>query len=484
MALLSLSRILAHWAAQDPDVPAISFEEKTLTRQELDLRTNRLARAYAARGVKQDDLVTIALPNSIEFMEAAFAVWKLGATPQPISSRLPRIERDQIIEVGNPSLVVGIDEAAAGSIASVPVGFEAPAELDDSELPERTARYLKAMTSGGSTGRPKLIVSELPGAFDPDAEFFGFRQNGAMLIPGPLYHNGPFLFSAGALFKGNHVAVMPRFDAEQTLNLIDEIQADTVYLVPTMMLRIWNLPEEVRLKYRLSSLQAAWHLAAPCPPWLKEAWIDWLGPERIFELYGGTEGQGFTVITGTEWLQHRGSVGKPMPSCQMKIVGDNGETLPAGEIGEVYIIPETGQGSTYHYIGDKAKEIDGGWESLGDLGYMDEDGYLYLTDRQTDMILSGGANIYPAEIEGAIESYPGVHSCAVIGLPDEDMGNKLHAIVYAPGQTIQEEQLVDHLNERLVRYKVPRQFEFLNEPVRDEAGKVRRKALRQERVQS
>ena len=210
--------------------------------------------------------------------------------------------------------------------------------------------------------------------------------------------------------------------------------------------------------------------------------MDWLGADVIWELYGGTEGQGGTVITGPEWLEHRGSVGKPNPGCRMKIVNEAGEELPAGEIGEIFILPDTGQGSTYHYIGADPKAIEGGWESLGDLGYMDEDGYLYLTDRQTDMILSGGANIYPAEVEGAVESFPGVRSCAVIGLPDADMGNIVHAIVDAPNGGVDEEALLAHLAERLVRYKIPRSVELTDQPLRDDAGKLRRKQLRAERI--
>lgn len=231
----------------------------------------------------------------------------------------------------------------------------------------------------------------------------------------------------------------------------------------------------------MSHLKALWHLAAPCPAWLKEAYIEWLGASVIWELYGGTEGTGSTIISGAEWLNHRGSVGKPGENTEMKIVDENGETLPAGEVGELYIRPVTGPGSTYRYIGAESKAIDGGWESLGDLGYFDEDGYLYLADRHTDMILSGGANIYPAEVEAAIDAFPSVRSSAVIGLPDEDLGNTVHAIVDAP-DGITEDALQAHLNERLVRYKVPRTFEFVNEPLRDDAGKVRRKQLPVDRI--
>jgi bile acid-coenzyme A ligase len=303
-----------------------------------------------------------------------------------------------------------------------------------------------------------------------------------VLIPGPLYHNGPFIWAMTGVFNGCTVVVTTRFDAEETLRLIEAFRIDSIYLVPTMMQRIWNLPTEVRTRYDVSSLKVLWHLAAPCPVWLKEAYIDWLGADVIWELYGGTEGQGSTVISGTEWLAHKGSVGKPVPTCEMKIVGENGATLPPGEVGEVYMRPKMGPGTTYRYIGATAKAIEGGWESLGDMGRMDEEGYLYLSDRQTDMILVGGANIYPAEVEAAIDAFPGVRSSAVIGLPHADLGNAIHAIVDAPHDEVSQEELLRHLDERLVRYKIPRTFEFVNEPLRDDAGKVRRTALRDERL--
>jgi bile acid-coenzyme A ligase len=249
-----------------------------------------------------------------------------------------------------------------------------------------------------------------------------------------------------------------------------------------MMQRIWNLAPEVRQGFDVSSLRTLWHLAAPCPPWLKEAFMEWLGPEVIWELYGGTEGQGGTVITGPEWLEHKGSVGKPNPACEMKIVNEQGETLPTGEVGEIYIRPLAGAGTTYHYIGAEPRSLEGGWESIGDMGCFDDDGYLYLSDRRTDMILSGGANIYPAEVEAAIDAFPGVRSSAVIGLPHADLGDSVHAIVDAPNGDVSEQGLVEHLARRVVRYKIPRSFEFVDEPLRDDAGKVRRTALRAERV--
>jgi len=481
---LSLSRIVGYWADRLGDEVAITHEGSTISWNELEASSNRLARAYAGLGVGQDDFVTIALPNGIEFFIATFATWKLGATPQPVSAKLPAFERHQIVELGRPKLVVGVAPTEHEDAVTVPPGFVPDPTLPDTPLPERTAASFKAMTSGGSTGRPKLIVSAQPAAWNPANEFLEFKLRGCILIPGPLYHNGPFSWAFIALFKGNHVVVTTRFDAEACLRLIQEHRVTTAYMVPTMMQRIWNLPDDVRSSYDVSSLEVLWHLAAPCPAWLKEAFIDWLGAEVIWELYGGTEGQGSTTIRGDEWLAHRGSVGRPGAHCEMKIVDEDGATVPPGQVGEVFMRPLTGPGTTYRYIGAEARAIEGGWESLGDMGFMDADGYLYLSDRRTDMILSGGANIYPAEVEAAIDAFPGVRSSAVIGLPHEDLGNAVHAIVDAPAGDVTEEALLAHLNERLVRYKIPRSIELVREPLRDDAGKVRRTALRAERVRA
>ena len=250
-------------------------------------------------------------------------------------------------------------------------------------------------------------------------------------------------------------------------------------LVPTMMLRISRVPDY--RTYDVSSLNVVWHMAAPCPPWLKEDWIDWLGGEKIFELYAGTEAQAVTVIRGDQWMAHRGSVGKPIYG-EMKVLDDNGNDAPAGQVGEIYMRAPGGR-VTYRYVGAEAKRTADGWESLGDMGWIDEEGFVFLTDRLGDMILAGGANIYPAEVEAAIDEYPHVRSSAVIGLPDEDLGNRIHAIVQlAAGSAVTEDELRAHLADRLVRYKLPRSFEFVAEPLRDDAGKVRRSQLRADRV--
>lgn len=490
MAELSFGRNLAMQAAEAPDRPIITHNDTVWTTAAFHRWTSRLARVYVERGVRRNDYVTIALPNGAEFFAACFAAWKAGAIPQPVSSRLPKIERDAIIELAGSTLVAGTSEPAPNGAATLPVGFMPDEAIDDRDLPDLVADYWKAPTSGGSTGRPKLIVAASPPLYDFETSMLAGSDNSWLLqepyrnhlVVGPLYHNGPFIFAIQAMLKKNHIVVADRFDAEDCLRLIERHRIDWMMMVPTMMHRIWRLNPVIRYRYDLSSLRVLLHLAAPCPPWLKEKWIEWLGPHRIFELMGGTEGTGVTWITGEEWLTHKGSVGRLRPGSSMRIVRDDGTDAAPGEVGEVYFLPETGQGTTYHYLGAEAKSIDGGWESLGDLGYVDEEGYLYLTDRRADMILAGGANIYPAEVEAAIELFPDVRSSVVIGLPDEDLGNRVHAIVDSPNG-VDEEALRAFLAERLVRYKIPRSFEFVQDgPLRDDAGKVRRSELRKARL--
>lgn len=477
MTTVSISRALLDLATADPDRPAVTCGDESITRAELEVRSNRLARAYAELGVSQGRYVTIALPNSVEFFVACVAVWKLGATPQPVSYRLPDRERQAIVELADAALVVGVEPQVHPLRHSVPAGYQPDPTLSDEPLPEVISPAWKAPTSGGSTGRPKLIVASDPGTVNVGSPGMGQRVNGVVCIPGPLYHNAPFSFASSGLFHGNHLVLLPSFDAQGTLAAIDHHRADWILMVPTMMSRISRLPEDVKSRYDLSSLQVIWHMAAPCPPWLKEEWCHWFGGEKIFELYAGTEAQAVTIIRGDEWLAHRGSVGRCV-SGEMRVLDpETYEELPAGTIGEIFMRNDR---VTYTYVGAQARRSPDGWESLGDMGKIDAEGYVYLTDRRGDMILSGGANIYPAEVEIALSEHPAVVSSAVIGLPDEDLGNRIHALVQV-SQPVDEDELRTFLNERLVRYKVPRTFEFVDEAVRDDAGKVRRSALRDER---
>lgn len=481
-AMISLGAKLAWHAKERADHPAVTCGEHSQTYAELHRRSNRLAHGLEKLGVRQGDLVSIGLPNSVAFVEIAYAVWKLGAVPQPVSFRLPRAELEAIVALAKSRLVIGQPDEGGDSLFTTLAAIEAASE-DESDLPDRIAPIAKAPTSGGSTGRPKLILSGEPGVTPSKTSVTNallISADAVLLLPGPLYHNAPFLMMMTGTAHGAHVVLLSRFDAEATLKAIAHHRVTWVLMVPTMMSRIWRLPTEVRDAYDRTSLKIVWHMAAPCPAWLKEAFIHWIAPAVLMELYAGTEAIATTVISGAEWLEHRGSVGR-VAAGEMKVVGEGGEELPAGEVGEIYMRSNPEAPPTYRYLGAESKILEGGWQSLGDLGWFDADRYLYLADRRTDMILVGGANVYPAEIEAALEEHPGVQSCAVIGLPDEDMGASIHAIIQPRG-ALAEADLIAHLSDRLVSYKRPRSFEFVDAPLRDEAGKVRRSALRDERL--
>jgi bile acid-coenzyme A ligase len=468
-------------AARDPDRPALTFEGETLTRRALASRVNRRARTLARAGVTAGDFVGIALPNSAAFLELAFAIWALGATPAPLSHKLPAAELEGILDLLKPRLVVIDDAARAGAWPALAEADTFDASQDDSPLPETVAPHLKAIASGGSTGRPKVIVDMAPGVADPDLPLLGMLPDDVLMNPGPLYHAAPFGMTCFAMGWGLHVVLMPRFDAEEALRLIDRYKVRWLFQVPTMMHRIWSLPDAVKARYDLSSLDAVMHIAAPCPPWLKQAWIDWVGAETVWEIYTGTEAMGGTGINGVQWLEKPGSVGRILPGYEMQVLRPDGAPCDVDEVGEIFFRPMRGQGTTYRYLGAEPKAV-GEFETLGDLGRVDADGYLFLADRRVDMILSGGANVYPAEVEAAIDAFPGVQCSVVIGLPDADLGQRVHAIVETPDGVLDEAALGAFLAERISRYKQPRSFEVTTERLRDDAGKVRRGALRADRT--
>ena len=481
MAKVSYGAALGWLAAQQPERLAAVCGAQSITRGELERASNRLARAYAQLGVTPASRVTLALPNSLEFLVACMAAWKLGASPQPISSRLPAKEREAIVALSEPSLVVGVEAGEYPRFASVPCGFTPDPALSDAPLSDVVPPNVRTMTSGGSTGRPKLIVDLTPALADPEVAENFMRPGGVALAPGPLYHAGPFIVAWQCILSGGTLVLMERFDAEQALAQIAQHRVDWVLFVPTMMQRIAKLAREVRDAYDVSSLKNVMCSGAPSPQWLKRFWIEWLGPEKIFEAYGGTERIAGTVITGTEWLAHPGSVGKPAPGRMLRAQRPDGSVCEPGEVGEIYMKPASGQGTTYRYIGATPTATLDGWETLGDIGWFDTDGYLYLADRKTDMILVGGSNVYPAEIEAALDAHPRVRSSAVIGLPDDDLGSRVHAIVDAP-LGVSEAELRAHLAALLVAYKIPRSFELVGEVLRDDAGKLRRSALREARL--
>lgn len=482
MSVMRIGALPAHFAALDPNAPALTDVSGTVTRAELERLTNRLARAYQAMGVAEGDYVTIGLPNTSEFMLATMAAWKLGATPQPVSHRLPVRELQQIVELANSRIAVGFAEDILPGRRTVPPNLDTSA-YSDAPFPIGYVKYLKAPTSGGSTGRPKLIVSTQPGELDPSEPFRMIHPQETHLVAAPFYHNAPFYFHSMGLALGGHLVIMPKFDAEEALRLIDTHKPRFSWLVPTMLQRVMRLDEEVRKKYDMSSFRMALTGGAPCAEWIKDAWTEWLGPDNMWELYGGTEATGSTLMNGHDARAHRGSVGRVSQDItEVKIVGEDGRDLPVGETGEIYM-RRINDDPTYFYLGAEPKTLPGGWESIGDVGRLDADGYIYLADRLNDMVVSGGANIYPAEIENALQEHPAVATSVIIGLPHPDLGQATHAIIHATGPVTQDE-LVAHLAERLVRYKIPRTFEFVDEPLRGDDGKVRRSQLRAERIKT
>ncbi|MFE5191018.1 AMP-binding protein [Streptomyces sp. NPDC056628] len=478
-----LSEIPGAFAAEAGDTVVVRAGTETLTWEELHRGSNRVARGLLDAGAATGRIVTLVLPNSTDLVLAVFACYKAGATPQVLSPRMRPAELDAILELGDPAVVVTEpDGAPVDRTRALTVGDLAAGRSDD-DLEPAMATSWKAPTSGGSTGRPKIILSGRPAvasAFDSD--MWGIGAGEQALITAPLHHNAPFVTALTTIFRGGSVTLLTRFDAERTLAAIDEHAVTWVYLVPTMMRRITALPDEVRDRYSLASLRSVWHCAEPCPVWLKRTWIEWLGPERVWELYGGTEAEAGCTLRGDEWLRHVGSIGKATWG-QIKLLDPDGvEITEPGVSGEIYMRVTPGTPATYRYIGSEATTRDG-WSSLGDMGRFDADGYLYLHDRRSDMITVGGVNVYPAEIEAALVEHEHVLTAVVIGLPDPDTGNRLHAIVHTPHRAdVTEGDIHAFLDGRLSRHKLPKSIELVHDSLRDAAGKVRRSELRAQRM--
>ena len=487
--LTTPARKLTQLAGQRPEQVAVTFvaldgRRGQLTWADLEAQANRLARRLAEAGVGSGDFVAIGLGNSVEHVIAAQATWKLGGCAMPVGSTLPPAERDALIALAEPKAEVS-DWPDRPGITSAEIAGLAQ-RYSDAPLEDAVPQPFKAIGSGGSTGKPKLIVSPgafaYPGGTHPLAGITGLGDGHVAFSPGPLYHNQAFLLTSVALYSGASVVLTERFRPELTLALVAELGVTYLNVVPTMMARMLRSPAIETAD--LSSIEVLMHMAAPCPEWVKRGWIDRIGAEHVWELWAATELTGITVIRGDEWLQRPGSVGKPI-ATEIQIIGPDGTQQPPGEVGEIYSrfggVPTAG----YAYLGAPAlPERPGGFRSVGDLGYLDDDGYLYLADRRTDLIISGGANVYPAEVESVLSTHDGVADVAVIGLPDEDLGQRVHAVVRPAqaGSDALRDELLSLCAQQLARYKCPRDIEFVAELPRAETGKLRRSALRDERV--
>jgi bile acid-coenzyme A ligase len=474
---LSFGERIAQLAAADQTSPvvrvvAVDGSETVVTWPELHRRSTQVARALQARGAHEGTRIAVALRNSPEFVMTALAAWKLGAVPVPVRWDLPDWERERVLEVID-GVTVGGDDLA---------WLESTQELDPTPLSSMVSPMTNGICSSGSTGSPKVILMDKPGIFDemtgmPFATTWTTVQRPqVVLVMAPMYHTNGFatLFS---LLAGDHLVVLQKFDAARIVDLI-EAHGITTFTATTLMLqRIADLPD---IEQRdLSSL--VWFLqgAAVISPALVQRWIDLVGAEKVYQSYGMTEGIGLCAIRGDEWLEHPGSVGKGFRGTEIKILDGDGAELPAGEVGEIYLrSPSSGM---FHYLGGAPlppRTVDG-FSTGGDLGWLERDGYLHIVDRRVDMIVTGGANVFPAEVETALIDHPDIADVVVVGLKDPEWGRRVHVIVeavdHASPPTVDDVRAF--AKERLAAYKVPKSVEFVDAIPRTEATKVSRAAL-------
>lgn len=505
MALHPAHEHVAAHAISTPDKAALvmagSGEVRTFA--ELALTSSRLARVLRARGLRTGDRIAVLVDNGPAFFEVTWAAMRCGLLVTPISWHLTPAEAGFIVaDCEAPALVASARLAPVVSgLAEADLAAVTTRIAVDGTLPgfEPLEEVLAATTAGpvpdehdggwmlyssGTTGTPKGIVPPLPETALGTPSFltmmlgglFGFTADTVYLSPAPLYHAAPAGWTTGTQRLGGTAVVMERFDARALLAAVERYRVTHVQLVPTHMIRLLDVPAEERAGYDLSSLQMVVHAAAPCPVDVKRAFIDWVGP-IVHEFYSGSEGAGFCRIGPEEWLAHPGSVGRSM-SGAIHVLGPDGEELPVGEEGEVWF--ECARRFAYHRDPEKTAAAwdDRGWSWLGDVGRVDDEGYLYLTDRASHMIISGGVNIYPREAEDVLVGHPAVADVAVLGTPDAEMGERVTAFVQlVPGATATEEELVAHCRDRLSHVKCPREVRFVDALPRLPTGKLLKRRL-------
>jgi long-chain acyl-CoA synthetase len=497
-------------AEKTPDKPAyvMAGSGEVVTYRQLDERSCQGAQLLHALGLRPGDHIAFCMENHPRFFEICWAAQRSGLYFTAISSRLTPPEVEYIVDdceakvfitsASQGALAAALAERCPGLVARFMVGGTAAGFASYEEaLAAQPARPLaeewegaQMLYSSGTTGRPKGVKHPLPGkpAGTPPPlllAVMGLYQGNAdsiYLSPAPLYHAAPLAFSMSFLRIGATVIVMEHFDAEPALAAIEKHRVTHSQWVPTMFVRMLKLPEAMRARYDLSSMKVAIHAAAPCPIPVKEQMIEWWGPV-LYEYYAGTESNGFVQLNSEEWLAHKGSVGRPL-TCELHICDDDGNELPPGEPGTVYM----GGGGDFEYYKDPDKTAGSrhpkGWTTLGDVGYVDEDGYLYLTDRKHFMIISGGVNIYPQEAENVLITHPKVIDVAVFGVPNEEFGEEVKAVVQprdmADATPELALELIDFCRERLSHIKCPKSVDFREELPRHPTGKLYKRLLKDE----
>jgi bile acid-coenzyme A ligase len=471
-------------AQERPDDTALVFApeqgpERPVTWLELDRASNQAAHRMAQAGVGQSSLVVLGFPNSVEHVVAALATWKVGACVLPLRWDLPDWERTRVLDVAQPSHVVADWDLDRALPQLRRADLTDPAMPSD-PLPDVVPVPARSIASSGSTGTPKIILSNIPGQgvpgaslHNPTAQYMGHRPGQVVLIPAPLYHTNGFLMIHSALFEGQTAVLMQRFDPSRAVDLIERYRVNTFVAVTIMLQRMARLPDIHERD--LSSIESMLHGGAPLPEWVARAWMDLIGPKRFFVCYGSSEQAGTTMTRGDVWLEHPGTVGLPFNS-ELKILDAEGTALPTGEVGEIWMRWVGQTERSFDYRGATPQTRDDFFSSVGDLGSVDEDGFLYLADRRKDLIISGGVNVYAAEVEVALTGHPAVDDVVVVGVADDEWGQRVHAIVQTAAQARQPspDELREHCRARMAPYKVPRTFEFVEKLARSDAGKIRR----------
>ena len=479
-------------------------------------RAARIAGGLQALGVKPGDSVCMLMRNDIAFIEAAYAAMRLGAYGVPVNWHFKPEEINYVLQDSGTSVLIGHADMLHQLRGVIPEGVTVlsaptPPEIlkhykidpDHRATPDfaedleswlgRQKPYdgpalpqpQNMIYTSGTTGHPKGVRRNAPtpgqsaSSERMRALIYGLQPGARALLPGPLYHSAPNSFGLRAGRLGGALVLMPRFEPEEFLRLIEVERIDTIFMVPTMFIRLMKLPEEVRRKYDMSSLRHIIHAAAPCPADIKRAMIEWWGPV-IYEFYGSTESGAVTFANSEDALKKPGTVGKISPGAELRFIGDNGRSLPQGEIGEIYSRIAGNPDFTYHNKPEKRAEIEqDGFITSGDVGYIDADGYVFICDRKRDMVISGGVNIYPAEIEAALHAVPGVHDCAVFGIPDDEFGEALMAVVEPQvGVTLDVAAIRAQLKTSLADYKVPKHVEIHANLPREDSGKIFKRRLR------
>lgn len=490
--------------------------ERQRTHAEIADRADRIASGLDKLGVKQGDCVCMLLRNDLAFLEAAYAAMRLGAYGVPINWHFKPEEINYILKDSGASVLIAHADMLHGLREAIPEGVTVlsvptPPEIlknykiDPGHLttPDFAidfepwlAQYqpydgpvvpqpMNMIYTSGTTGHPKGVKRNAPTPEQTAASdrmramIYGLKPGARAMVPGPLYHSAPNAFGLRAGRLGGLLVLMPRFDAEEFLALIERYRIDTIFMVPTMFIRLMKLPEAIRKKYDVSSLRHIIHAAAPCPADVKRAMIEWWGPV-IYEFYGSTESSAVTFATSEDALKKPGTVGKISPGAELRFIGDDGRVLPAGEIGEIYSRMAQLSDFTYHNKPEKRSEIDReGFITSGDIGYIDQDGYVFICDRRRDMVISGGVNIYPAEIEAVLHGLPGVNDCAVFGIPDAEFGEALMAMIEPlTGVALDESDIRARLKASLADYKVPKHIEIRAQLPREDTGKLFKRRLR------